>query len=183
MARFDHTTRHVIFEPGSISPGILAQLQGRRCRLVVADAALALSKLGENSQEPQALFHQVEPLISHAGKEKIDIVLCWDLLNYLSLPLYTAFTTHLAAHMGPAGILHAYIHSAQTAMPQHPQRYRVLDQDLVVRLDHDPPMRKTPRYSYTDLDSQASGLRVARSMLLRNGIQEYLLCVDPTRNK
>jgi hypothetical protein len=183
MTMFDRATRHVIFEPGSISPGILALLQGRRCRLEVADAALALSRLSGTSEDTRTLSQKVAPLVSDSRREKIDIVLCWDLLNYLSLPLYNAFTAHLAALMGPRGILHAYIHSAQTDMPQHPQRYAVLGNDLVVRLDRDPPVRKTPRYSYTDLDKHAGGLRVARSMLLRNGIQEYLLCMSPTKTK
>lgn len=174
----------MIFQPGSISPGILALLQGERCRLVVADAALALSELSEKSQDTHSLFRQVESLINDAGTEKIDTVLCWDLLNYLSLPMYNAFTARLAAIMAPAGILHAYIHSAHAVMPQNPQRYSVLGEDLVVRLDHDPPVRKTPRYSYADLDKHASGLHVARSMLLRNGIQEYLLQVTtPEANR
>ncbi|MES9975697.1 MAG: hypothetical protein ABW094_15680 [Candidatus Thiodiazotropha sp.] len=179
MARFDRNTRHVILEPGSASPGILALLQGRRCRLLVADAALALSRLSEKSQEKESLLHQVEPLITDAGAEKIDTVLCWDLLNYLSLPLFNAFTARLAAIMAPAGMLHAYIHSAHNAMSRRPQRYSVLGDDLVARLDHDPPERKAPRYSYGDLDKHASGLHVVRSMLLRNGIQEYLLRVKP----
>ncbi|MEW8027051.1 MAG: hypothetical protein AB2792_10315 [Candidatus Thiodiazotropha sp.] len=179
MARFDHTTRHVILEPGSTSQGILALLQGRRCRLLVADAALALSRFSEKSQDTESLFHHMELLFTNAGTDKIDTVLCWDLLNYLSLPLFNAFTARLAALMAPTGMLHAYIYSAHTAMSRWPQRYSVLGDDLVVRLDHDPPERKTPRYSYGDLDKHASGLRVVRSMLLRNGIQEYLLRVNP----
>ena len=42
-------------------------------------------------------------------------------------------------------------------------------------LDHDPAVRKTPRYSYSDLEKHTVGLHVERSMLLRNGMQEYLL--------
>ncbi|MCU7851828.1 MAG: hypothetical protein KZQ80_06415 [Candidatus Thiodiazotropha sp. (ex Monitilora ramsayi)] len=36
-------------------------------------------------------------------------------------------------------------------------------------------VRKTPRYSFGDLEKHAVGLHVDRSMLLRNDIQEYLL--------
>ncbi|MBT3048280.1 MAG: hypothetical protein G8D61_05235 [gamma proteobacterium symbiont of Ctena orbiculata] len=178
MTRFDHSRRHVILEPGPVSPGILALLQGKRCRLLVADAAVALSELSGKSSESEALLQQVGPLINDSCNEKIDTVLCWDLLNYLSLPLIEAFTARLAALMSPAGMVHAYIHSAHTSMPRHPQRYSVLGEDRVACRSQDPSERKTPRYSYGDLDKHATGLQVARSMLLRNGIQEYLLRVQ-----
>jgi hypothetical protein len=178
VTRFDRARRHVILEAGSIGPGIMALLQGQRCRILVADSARALSALSEKSQDPEFLLHQIEALIDDAGAEKIDTVLCWDLLNHLTLPVLSAFCTRLAGIMAPAGMLHAYIYTAQSTMPQHPQRYTVLDEGLVVRSDRDPAKRQTPRYSYGDLDKHASGLHVARSMLLRNGIQEYLLCMN-----
>ncbi|MES9994331.1 MAG: hypothetical protein ABW098_20470 [Candidatus Thiodiazotropha sp.] len=178
MERFDDTRRHVIFEPGSISPGILTLLQGKRCRLVVADGADAVSELNEESPDWENLLHQLLPSSIESDREKIDTVLCWDLLNYLSLPLIEAFTERLAALMSPAGMVHAYIHSAHSSMPHSPQRYSVLGEDLVASLNQDQAVRKTPRYSYGDLNKYANGLCVARSMLLRNGIQEYLLRMD-----
>jgi hypothetical protein len=174
-AQFDGTSRHVILETGTISPGILALLQGKRCCILVANAAQALSTLSEKSQDAKFLSREVQALLSDAGSEKVDTVLCWDLLNYLSLPLLKAFTTHLATIMAPTGVVHAYIHSADTNMAQHPQRFSVLGEDKVVRVDHDPAVRKAPRYSYGELEKHAVGLHVERSMLLRNGMQEYLL--------
>ncbi|MGD8908958.1 MAG: hypothetical protein PVI92_06375 [Chromatiales bacterium] len=174
-ALFDGTTRHVILEPGTTSSGILTRLEGKRCRMIVSNAAQALCGLSEKSQDSEFLLREVQTLIGDAGAEKVDIVLCWDLLNYLSLPLLKAFTTHLAAIMTPTGMMHAYIHSADTKMAQYPQRFSIKEEDKVVRLNHDPAVRKAPRYSYGDLDKHAVGLHVERSMLLRNGMQEYLL--------
>lgn len=181
VAQFDDTTRHVILELGSTSSGTLAMLQGKRCRLLVANTALALSALNEKSQDAESLSQEVATLIFDAGVEKVDTVFCWDLLNYLSLPLMKAFTTRLAAIMAPGGMVHAYIHSAYATMPQYPQRYSLQGDDRVLRLDRDPDVRKTPRYSFGDLEKYADGLHVDRSMLLRNGIQEYLLSVNQKR--
>ncbi|MGD8914781.1 MAG: hypothetical protein PVI97_16115 [Candidatus Thiodiazotropha sp.] len=174
-AQFDSSSRHVILELGAISSGILSLLQGKRCRILVANAAQALSVLSEKTQDFELLLREVQKLIGDTGIEKVDTVLCWDLLNYLSLPLLKAFATHLAVIMAPTAVLHAYIHSADANMAQHPQRYSVTGEDKVVRLDHDPAVRKTPRYSYSDLEKHTVGLHVERSMLLRNGMQEYLL--------
>jgi hypothetical protein len=178
-ARFDSTTRHVILELGPISVSTLALLQGKRCRLLVADATRALSALDEQSLEPDLLSQEVKRLIVDAGTEKIDTVLCWDLLNYLSLPLMSVLFARLAAIMRPGGIVHAYIHSAQANMSKYPPRYALTEENLVLRLDHGPVERKAPRYSYGDLEKHAAGLRVDRSMLLRNGIQEFLLRARP----
>ncbi|MCU7845376.1 MAG: hypothetical protein KZQ93_16220 [Candidatus Thiodiazotropha sp. (ex Monitilora ramsayi)] len=178
VAQFDDTTRHVILEPGSTSSGSLALLQGKRCRLLVANATLALSALSEKSQDTASLSQEVASLIFDAGTEKVDTVLCWDLLNYFSLPLIKTFTSRLAAIMAPGGVVHAYIHSAYATMPQYPQRYSPQEDGLVLRLDRDPDARKTPRYSFGDLEKHADGLHIDHSMLLRNGIQEYLLRVN-----
>ena len=94
-------------------------------------------------------------------------------------PLLKAFASRLVAIMSSSARLHAYIHSASPEMPQHPQQYKLLENDQVVRLTSDSSLRKTPRYSYGDLEKHAAGLRVLRSVLLRNGMQEYLLHVRP----
>jgi hypothetical protein len=177
-ARFDDSTRHVILELGSTSSGIVALLQGKRCRLLVANVAQVLSALSEQSQDAEFLQQALERLIAGGAGEKVDTVLCWDLLNYFSLPFMQAFTARLAQIMLPGGIVHAYIHSAHASMPQHPQRYTLTGEDQVLRLDRDPDIRKTPRYSFGDLEKHAPGFHVDRSMLLRNGIQEYLLRMD-----
>ncbi len=179
LAGLDPDTRHVILVPGPANPGILALLQGKRCRLVVADAALALSELDEKSIDADSLAAEVERLILGAGSEKIDAVLCWDLLNYMSPPLMKAFATRLASIMSPGGRLHAYIHSASADMAQTPQQYSVQEDAQVVCIETAPALRKTPRYSYGDLEKHAAGFRVLRSVLLRNGIQEYLLQLRP----
>lgn len=181
-ARFDDTVRHVILELGSTSSGIVALLQGKRCRLLVADAARALSALDEESQDAEFILQELARLMAGDGGEKVDTVFCWDLLNYLSLPFMKAFTARLAQIMIPGGIVHAYIHSAHASMPRYPQRYTLTGADQVLRLDRDPDTRKTPRYSFGDLEKHAQGFRVDRSMLLRNGIQEYLLRMDSEPN-
>lgn len=180
-ARFDNTTRRVILETGATSAGNLALLEGKRCRLLVADAARALSALSEEPPETGRLRDEVGRLLFDAG-EPIDTVLCWDLLNYLNPPVLSAFAERLATLMAPTGVVHAYVHSAHAAMPPHPQRYAALGDGRVARLDHDAAGRKAPRYSARELEKHAFGLHVERSMLLRNGMQEFLLRLDPSRS-
>ncbi len=162
--------------------GMLSLLEGKHCRLLVADAALPLSSLSERALDAESLVGKIDSLIIDAGVESIDAVLCWDLLNYLTPPLLKAFAARLTAIMTPTGIVHAYIHSAHATMPRHPQRYTPLGDDLMAPLDHDTATRKAPRYSTHDLEKHAIGLHAQRSVLLRNGMQEYLLKTDPSRS-
>lgn len=179
-SRFDDTTRRVILEPGATSEGMLQLLEGKRCRLLVADAALTLSTLGDSPEEVDSLQQRINASLFDPGDEKVDTVLCWDLLNYLAPAVLASFAARLTEIMAPQGVVHAYIHTAPSMIPARPQRYTALDAETVLRLDHDAAERKAPRYSARDLEKHGIGLRVERSVLLRNGMQEYLLRVDPT---
>lgn len=171
----------MILDPGSISAGTLALLEGAHCRLIVADAALSLDALGGQTLGPDDLQRSVDELIPDAGAEKVDTVLCWDLLNYLSPPLLAAFARRLVAIMAPNGLVHAYIHTARTTMPKRPQRYTAHGTDRVLCLDSDEAERTAPRYSAWGLEKHGFCLRVERSVLLRSGMQEYLLRAGPER--
>jgi hypothetical protein len=174
IAGVDTLVRHVILVPGTANSGILALLHGTRSRMVVCDAALSISQLDEKQLDDEVLHTSMDRLLLDAGAEKIDTVLCWDLLNYMSPALLKLFAGRLHAIMSPGGRLHAYIHSASAEMSQAPQDYRLQVDGQVLQLEHNQKVRKTPRYSYGDLEKYMTGLRVERSMLLRNGIQEYI---------
>jgi hypothetical protein len=178
IAKVDLCKRHVILEPGMISSPILTRLQGRRCAIYVANAVQGLSKLNEKSDDFEILQREVKLLLTDVITEKVDTVLCWDLLNYLSLPLIKVLTTHLVSKMASAGVLHAYIHSADSKMTQYPQQFSMVGEDKVICEGDGPALRKTPRYSYSDLDKNTVGFHVERSVLLRNGMQEYLFRVN-----
>ncbi len=174
IAEVNALKRHVILVPGSANSGILALFHGTRSRIVVCDAVLCISQLDEKALNDEELHASLVRLFMDAGSEKIDSVLCWDLLNYMSPALLKVFADHLHAIMSPSGRLHAYIHSASAEMSQVPQDYKLQADGQVLQLENDEKLRKTPRYSYGDLEKYMTGLRVERSMLLRNGIQEYL---------
>jgi hypothetical protein len=178
IAEIDSPMRHVILVPGAANSGILAMLHGTRSRIVVCDAALAISELDE-ALDDEFVQASMERLLLDAGSEKIDTVLCWDLLNYMSPVLLKVFANRLHAIMSPGGRLHAYIHSASADMSKVPQDFRLQADGQVFQLENDISPRKTPRYSYGDLEKYMTGIRVERSMLLRNGIQEYLFQLGP----
>jgi hypothetical protein len=179
----------------------LGELFGRihaDSRLHVVDLGPAvganLSFLSERfacSVEVVDLVHSLPPVVAGdpaaavretlpAAGEPADLVLAWDILNYLDRPQFRAAGEVLAARCRPGATLFAMIVTGKE-MPREPGRYllqegRERGVDLVYR--HAPGRRPAPRYRPAEVDQMLPGFSVDRSMLLRHGIQEFLMVRD-----
>ncbi len=148
------------------------------CALHIADAVGTLAALRPET-DPETGAVRTEPLEAAVRDElpapaggAFDLVLCWDLLNYLEGPVFAAFAAHLAPLLRKGTRVHALIWS-QPRMPLAPARFRILEPGRMA-VEAGPAVRECPRYTQRDLERQLPGLRVQRSMLLRSGVQEYL---------
>lgn len=147
-----------------------------RCKLHIADCALALSHLNqavdeESEQQPfAALLNSLLPLERF---EPVDAILAWDLLNYLSKPLLAALMEHLSPLVSGDTWLHCYIGSRRE-MSAQPNHYRLTPEGRVLVALRDTTTRSCPCYHQLDLRNLMSRFGVARSTLLQNGVQEYL---------
>ncbi|MEQ1801454.1 MAG: hypothetical protein ABL989_06000 [Gammaproteobacteria bacterium] len=165
--------RSVVLDLGPVRSETVALLTPFRCRLDIADLAEGLESL-DQEPDPALLRERVEALLPPPRKEPIDIVLCWDLLNYLQRPAIAALMTSLSARMRPGAFAHLLIVYSGTTMPARPSRFAPLpDGRLVESLTTD-ARRNAPRYSPEDLGKVMRGLRSESATLLRNGMQEFL---------
>jgi len=107
------------------------------------------------------------------GTAEFDLVLMWDLLNYLVDEQASLLASHLAGISHPGAKIHVMIISGAT-MPAEPSRYEILDGG---RLGYrsatdrrnpapDPPPAKVERW--------LKPFRVERSFLLRHGVREFI---------
>ena len=104
----------------------------------------------------------------------LDLVLLWDLPNYLDKQVLTALAAYLAEYCTRRASLHCYIHTRQ-AMPAQPGDYR-LTAEHTVMVDIPAPWTATsPMYYQALLNKAFAPFRVQRGMLLANGLQEYIL--------
>ena len=172
IERIDVARRVVVLDLGAAHANTL-ELFGRfRCRLEIVDARYDIETLNDVG-EPRDLEAAVAALLP-SGADPIDIVLCWDLLNYLDRRALAALMAALAARTRPGGMAHALIVYLESRMPARPSDYVPLVDFRLQNLGQAPPERAAPRYSPEDLKLCMPGFAIERGRLLGNGMQEFL---------
>jgi len=156
---------------GSAQSGLVEQLTGGRNRLIVVDLPAAL----ENADAQWHLPDQV--LEEPYWTEPVDYFLCWDLLNYMT-PKHLGELSRRVAHRARTGSrVHALIQYSGTSMSEFPGRYGLEADGQLRVVPLDARATSTPRYSPKALEKAMPELRVERTMLLNNGMQEFIFGV------
>ena len=109
----------------------------------------------------------------YPGKDQ-DIVLCWDLPDYLARDVATAWLADLAGCLGGSGWLHMLL-ATRSTIADTPGRFHLsTDADFICQRTGNQFVSHNPwnQHELTDIDS---GIEVYRTVLLRNGMREYLL--------
>lgn len=152
----------------------VAFFQQLHCKLEIADCGAELLRLAgrgdEDALPPEAPLERLLPV---DPDDPYDAILVWDLLNYLGKPLFAALMAHLAPAVTGDTHLHAYI-GARRTLPAEPAQYRLRDDGKVEARVRGPAMRACPCYHQMELRHLLPQFGVERSMLLQNGMQEYL---------
>lgn len=147
---------------GRIQPALVERLAvGPNC-LVVADHELPDPELGLPRQLP-------------VGRGAFDVILAWDWVNYLEPAGLRAFGKAVAQHARPGTLLHALIHYRSVDMPQEPLDFRLTVDGHLGHVTGIGRSRAAPRYSPKALEKAMPGWAVDRTLLLNNGMQEFVL--------
>jgi 2-polyprenyl-3-methyl-5-hydroxy-6-metoxy-1,4-benzoquinol methylase len=166
--------KHRFLDFGPAEPTIIEFFSRFPCRLTLWDLSGEIPRLGnEPDNEDTNAAIEVEALLDFDSDESYDLVLCWDLLNYLDEPYLIEFAQQLAGRLRPGGVVHGFM-SASNTVPAEPARYTLLD-DARMQRRFSSSTRSIPRVYYQQqLQRVLSPLVVAKAVLLRNGMQEYL---------
>ena len=165
--------RCVVLDLGTVRSETVALLTPFRCRLEIADLADGLEAL-DAEPDRDLRWKMAEALLPPARSEPTDLVLCWDLLNYLQRPAITTLMECIAARLRPGALVHALIVYSGTTMPARPSQFAPLADGRLIELQTTDASRPAPRYSPDDLARCMRGFRSESAMLLRNGMQEFL---------
>lgn len=177
MRRFE-AGRQVLLDLGPASEPNLAFFQQLPCRLCIGDMLGELADLATlESPSEELLGDRVAACFPPSPGEPFDIVLCWDVLNYLSRDALKVFMKRLATSCRPGALVHALIVASPKAMPERPGVYHILGEERVRRVGNAAWTRPAPRYTQLDFERLFTRYAVERAMLLRSGMQEYLFKV------
>jgi len=114
-----------------------------------------------------------EKLLPFPEGTTFDIILSWNLLDYLRRREIQALVRHLNRFCRTGTYLLA-LSSTLRDIPSKPTSFRILDEETLVYLVESAGTRSSPRYTPRDFTSMMTGFRVHNSFLLKHGMQEYL---------
>lgn len=144
------------------------------CKLYIEDFYRTLTSFDYFSPEDGFSYEAVlEYLLPFRKSTRFDIILFWDLLNYLERDVFEHLVRHLSQYCTSGSLALALI-STLKHIPEKPMNFRIVDSHTLSYESNSTVLRPCPRYQQTDLNHLMPDFRVCNSFLLRNGFKEYL---------
>lgn len=145
-----------------------------RCRLFIEDAHELIARFtGDFEADKTVMTNWLEQWTAGSSTESIDVVIAWDIFNYLTPQLCSTFLEHLIPLLRPGAYLYLLVYS-QKEMPALPMQFKMVSADKLECQPFIQATRPSPRFNQTDLKKHLQDFAVVKSVLLRNGMQEYL---------
>jgi hypothetical protein len=162
-----------VLDLGSVVGSNVEFLSQYGCKLYIEDlyAALSSTPRGEGEMVGPDFFAE---FLSLPDDTEFDVVLAWDIFNYLQRKELALFGEQMRRYCRPGALLFAQI-SILKQIPAQPYRYKIKDEENLVYERRTPSERPCPRFAPAEVTGLLKGFRVDRSFLLKHGIQEYLL--------
>jgi hypothetical protein len=151
-----------VLDLGSVSPESVKFFGSRGARLTIADLS-PRSDLIIPCADPRARF---------------DLVLAWDVLNYLGPEKLSLLMGRLEPRFRPGTTLHALIATGRE-INAYPSRYRIQGAGTFLSESVSGPRVRAPRYLEGDLVKRMPGLTVERRYQLRSAMLEYVFSYRP----
>jgi hypothetical protein len=125
-------------------------------------------------EKPEPDWSQLVPLPEN---RKFDLILVWDLLNYLDLPAVSSLIRYLDGFCRPGTLLFALIFDLKE-MPEEISAYRIVDEERLCYEYSSAAIRSCPRHQPRVIAAAMPRFRVANSFRLRNGVDEFIFVYE-----
>ena len=141
------------------------------CKLFIEDLYAALSTRTDGDLAGPGFFAE---LLSVPEDTRFDVILAWDLFDYLQRKELAVFAEYLRRYTNKGALIFALI-SYHKTIPAQPYRFRIKDEQHLIYERRTGAERPSPRLAPAEVTNLLKEFRVDRSFLLKHGIQEYLL--------
>ena len=162
----------LILDLGSATGSNIRYFSNYNCRLYIEDIFDTLKRLDPGSKERHDEL-RIGRRMTFAAEERLDLILAWDLLNYLEAEEIRLMMKSLQPWCRTGTLMMALM-STRPKMPVEPLEFLILDSSHVKYGEASRVPRPSPRYMEPDLRKWMPGFEVDSSLLLRNGMLEYL---------
>lgn len=180
LSSLDESSRHIILDMGPARSNTLEALHGLRCRLDILDLPELFAQQPDepaaDESGPDRLIEAISKRLPPRLGEQADLVFCWTLLNYLTPQQMSGLFALIDQRLAPQVRIHALIESSATRMPAKPAAVCAQGREQILIESNDSASRPAPRYASGLLEKSMPGFKAERTMLLGNGMREYLFC-------
>src|SRR6185295_237015 len=167
--------RVTVLDLGSAVGGNVEFLSQYGCKMFIEDLYAALStRKGSGEEDDIAGPEFFAEFLSLPEDTRFDVVLAWDLFNYLRRKELAYFGEQLRRYTRPGALAFALM-SYHKQIPAQPFRFKIQDEEHLIYDRRTAAERPSPRFVPSEITGLLKGFRVDRSFLLQHGIQEYLL--------
>jgi hypothetical protein len=171
MGRKPHLS---ILDLGPARAANLEMLSRFSCKLFIEDAHELIAAFTNDAIADRTVLDGWLGQWSAGGTGSLDVVLAWDIFNYLDPALCRSFMERLTPLLASGAHLYLTVYS-QKDMPALPMQFTLLAADRMAYRPLSHATRPSPRFNQTELIRRLRDFTVVKSVLLRNGMQEYLL--------
>ena len=174
LSQLEEDQKYTILDLGAAEGANVEFFSQIRCTLYIEDlyqAVTSLRLMGPNdSLQYEELFRKLLPFKQGF---QFDIVLAWDLLNYLSRLEFQYMMEHLDRYCRPGTLLFALV-STRKEIPDRPMHFKILGVDQLSYGSEPAALTPAPRFKETELEVLMPKFHAYKCFLLRNGMKEYL---------
>jgi hypothetical protein len=144
--------------------------------IFVADlrSSLPLPFLEEDQQFPEAEWARILGL---PEGRLYDVILAWDLLNYIDMTVLPGFINYIARFCRPGAILFFLIFD-QPQMPAEINIYKIMDERRIAYEQNGTGSRSCPRHQPRALTKLLCRFQTSDSFRLKNGLVEYIFTYE-----
>ena len=148
-----------------------------RCRLHIEDLYRHLIArpvtVGAEENPERRLIEAVEAALAHDSSVRFDVILGWDLFNYMSPELIRVLMRRIGDCCRPGTLLFLMISNLE-AIPGEPARITLRPGGSLAYTPSSNALVPNPRYTPLALERMMSRFGLLHSFLLGEGMQDYL---------
>lgn len=172
--RLRHDRKYHILDLGPALGANIEFFSQFRCKLYIEDfyqsIAEEIAAAGTETAPPEQLYQKLLP---YAEDVRFDVILCWDLFNYLQPQELQALLKHLARHCQRGTLLLSLV-ATHRQIPAQPTLFKILDDEHLIYEMDSSDLRPSIEYKPRDLKQLMQGFQTANTFQLRSGMQEFL---------
>ena len=148
--------------------------------IYIADLRSSLPLPVQDSEDSEFVDPDWDRLIGLPANRTYNVILAWDLLNYLELPAISSLVRYLSGFCRRGTILFALVFD-QKQMADEISLYHIADDSHLRYEVFSPQTRSCPRHQPRALTGIMAGFQARESFRLRNGVVEYLFEFEGVR--